>query len=293
MRYTIKSVKNIFEKEGYILLSTEYINNKQKLEVLCPEGHLWKIGLKGFHICGYRCSKCKRKRKYTLEEAQQIFKNRGYTLVSKEYVGVGEKLTTICPNEHIYVATLGAFLNKGNGCKICNGTQPWKRKDAEEFLREWGYELVSDVWKTTKSWIELRCPLGHLYKTKLTLFKNQGLRCKICNINVQEENIRSIFEEITGKKFNKIKPLWLKNPKTGKNLELDGFCEELMIAFEYDGVLHYKPIHGKKVLKAQKNRDKIKDRLCNKYSVKLIRIPYFIEDKREYIEKELQNAKRR
>ena len=36
---TLGYIKEQFEKEGYTLLTTEYINNKQKLDYICPKGH--------------------------------------------------------------------------------------------------------------------------------------------------------------------------------------------------------------------------------------------------------------
>ena len=38
-KYTIEFVSSTFEKIGYTLLSTEYVNAKTKLEYICPEGH--------------------------------------------------------------------------------------------------------------------------------------------------------------------------------------------------------------------------------------------------------------
>ena len=37
--------------------------------------------------------------------------------------------------------------------------------------------------------------------------------------------------------FRKIRPDWIKN-KEGNKLELDFYCEELKLAFEYQGIQH-------------------------------------------------------
>ena len=37
---TIEEVKKAFEKEGYIVVSLEYVSAKDKIEFICPEGHL-------------------------------------------------------------------------------------------------------------------------------------------------------------------------------------------------------------------------------------------------------------
>src|SRR5690348_6310742 len=55
-----------------------------------------------------------------------------------------------------------------------------------------------------------------------------------------EKECRRVLEEIYGKSFTKVRPKWLKNPETGRNLELDCYNEELKIAVEYNGEQHYK-----------------------------------------------------
>lgn len=53
-----------------------------------------------------------------------------------------------------------------------------------------------------------------------------------------EEDVRHIFEKITGQKFPCILPSWLKIGK--RRLELDGYNAELGIAFEAQGPQHSK-----------------------------------------------------
>ena len=54
---TIEEIKQAFEKEGYILLSTEYINAHNKLDYICPKGHRHSITWSKFNT-GRRCPKC-------------------------------------------------------------------------------------------------------------------------------------------------------------------------------------------------------------------------------------------
>lgn len=78
--------------------------------------------------------------------------------------------------------------------------------------------------------------------------------------------------------FTKVKPKWLRNPKTGRCLELDGFCPELMLALEYNGIQHYRwPNYFHKTREeftAQRERDQIKVEKCIENNICLIRISY-------------------
>jgi len=60
-----------------------------------------------------------------------------------------------------------------------------------------------------------------------------------------------------------------------KGFEIDGYCEELNLAFEYNGEQHYKEHkiwHREKTLEDQKKRDAKLKRLCKKSNINLISI---------------------
>ena len=54
---TIDFIKSEFEKEGYQLLTTEYINNRQKLDYICLNGHCYSIIWNNWQQ-GERCPTC-------------------------------------------------------------------------------------------------------------------------------------------------------------------------------------------------------------------------------------------
>ena len=69
-----------------------------------------------------------------------------------------------------------------------------------------------------------------------------------------EKIYRREIEKMSWKSFVKIRPNFLKNEKTGSNLELDCFNKELKIAVEYNGKQHYKfiPFFHKSMLNSKK-----------------------------------------
>jgi hypothetical protein len=58
VRFTIIFVREQFEKECYTLLTTKYINQKQKLDYRCPYGHEHSITFTDWYNGGYRCPTC-------------------------------------------------------------------------------------------------------------------------------------------------------------------------------------------------------------------------------------------
>lgn len=83
--------------------------------------------------------------------------------------------------------------------------------------------------------------------------------------------------------FTKVRPNWLKNPETGRNLELDFFNEELRLGVEYNGIQHYvypnNFCSSKEKFINQLRRDKFKIDRCDIMGVYLIIVPYNVDFK--------------
>jgi len=116
--------------------------------------------------------------------------------------------------------------------------------------------------------------------------------------NKNEEHCREIVERLTNRTFKSVRPSFLRNPETNRNLELDMYCEELKVAFEYNGVQHYHFIpggffhpNGEQDFLKQQKRDRFKARKCKEHGITLFTIPYTVkrEDHEEYIKKCLRS----
>jgi hypothetical protein len=70
---TFDEVKKVFEAEDYKVLSSTYINNREKLDVICPEGHQWKTSFHSFKDLTERCMKCYLKNSWDSKPQQEIF----------------------------------------------------------------------------------------------------------------------------------------------------------------------------------------------------------------------------
>lgn len=118
-----------------------------------------------------------------------------------------------------------------------------------------------------------------------------------CSSKKGEEICRHYLREIFGKPFHRAHPRWLRNPETGKCLELDCYNAELMIALEYNGEQHYvypNTFHRtREDFDAQLRRDKFKADKCKERGVLLIVVPYNIpkSEIREFIKRELVENK--
>lgn len=87
--------------------------------------------------------------------------------------------------------------------------------------------------------------------------------------------MRAYFEALFGKPFPRCRPQWLKGLRN-RSLELDGYCSDLRIAFEHQGMHHYRSVehYGRptNLLKVQ-SHDRLKRRKCRDHGIALIEVP--------------------
>lgn len=118
-----------------------------------------------------------------------------------------------------------------------------------------------------------------------------------------EERCREIFESLFDCKFPSCRPDFLKNPLTGRNLELDIFNPTIKtplgrgLAAEVDGRQHAQFVgrfhNSAKDFVGQVKRDFYKDKVCKERGILLIRIPHHIryDELDMFIVKELTKYK--
>ncbi len=109
----------------------------------------------------------------------------------------------------------------------------------------------------------------------------------IKNKSMGETKTKMIVENLFGKSFITVRPEFLFNPVTGRNLEIDLYNDELKLGFEYNGEQHYKfckRFHkNHEEFMNQKYRDCIKIMLCKINNIHLISIPYNEHDIKTFI----------
>jgi hypothetical protein len=97
-----------------------------------------------------------------------------------------------------------------------------------------------------------------------------------------EDILGEVIEDILQKEIERnVRPSFLRNPESGKSLELDCYIPEYKLAVEYNGIQHYKfPSAYHKTEKEfydQLYRDRLKKKLCDEQGVYLIPVPYWVD----------------
>ena len=200
--------------------------------------------------------------------------------------------TVQCKEGHSFNVS-GNTLRKGSCyCRKCNPSQPTPKKTisikASYDLRFKSHNLnlvdsEFDIENTVfeKNSFTIVCNHGHTFSRSGNSLRKGNWNCPTCSKNfvgeggsMEEEYVRLMLQEHFGKKFNNVRPDWLINSETNSSLELDMFCQELNLAFEYNGPTHYSPIFGEECLLQTQKRDKIKAEVCASNNITLFTIKH-------------------
>ena len=176
-KLTIEYIRDEFEKEGYTLLSEEFVNSKTKMDYICSNGHRHNIRWNNWQQ-GDRCPTCYGNTKPTLDRIRESFEKERYTLLSKEYINNKTKLNYICRDGHKHSISWHNWII-GNRCLYCSG----KVKHTLENIRS-SFEgeeciLVSTKYINAFSKLDYICSSGHNHSIKWNDWQ-QGYRCPIC-----------------------------------------------------------------------------------------------------------------
>lgn len=139
-----------------------------------------------------------------------------------------------------------------------------------------GGRLLTRKYSGVMGSYEFECSRKHRWKTTYNKIENSGQWCPICSKGSKsEELLRVALEQILLTNFKRVRPTWLRN-RQGIIMELDGYSEELSVAFEYQGRQHYEKVgylQNHNLNQIQSN-DKQKIRICRTRGIKLLVISY-------------------
>lgn len=268
VKLDINDIRKSFENEGYILLTTEYKNNMQKLDFICPNGHKHKITWANWSnsLLTQRCGKCAKNAPVTKEQIVELFENNGYTININEYDKISAfhtKLKCKCPDNHEWSVSYTAF-KRGTRCPYCQKRNKILFKDIKQSFENEGYTVITkeeDYISQNESKIDFICPNGHKHNISVRKWRF-GRRCGKCRVSKEEKEVRSFLDENNISYVSNDRKTLL-NPNTNCYLELDIFFPDKKKAIELNGV--YWHSRTDKI-----NNDEIKKELCREYDINLM-----------------------
>jgi predicted RNA-binding Zn-ribbon protein involved in translation (DUF1610 family)/ribosomal protein S18 len=274
---TEEKCRHVFEKSGeYHLLEFRGLGSRTKHLVRHNCGYDWEINYHNFS-CGNRCPDCGGKIVITEEKCHQVFEGSGeYQLI--EYRGLGSQTKHLIRHNCGYEWSVcyNNFINDHH-CPDCAGLSViTEEKCRHVFEKSDEYQLLEFRGSGSRTKHLVRHNCGYKWDICYNNFFTQGEGCPNCSSFRTEKMSREIFERLFEHKFPKCRPKWLEG------LELDGYCEELLMAFEYNGQQHNEVIphfyhDTPEKFAIRREHDTRKKRICQERGIRLCVIPYTID----------------
>lgn len=272
--------------EKYDYNNTVYNGSRKKIKYVCYT-HGEVTQLSGDHKNGFGCQKCSGNFKYDLE----YFKDRSLEVHQNKYnydkvlfVNYTAKVIIHCNTcDKDFTMTPKMHINQKNGCANCFGT---KMHTNDEFIKKCNikhnelYDYSKCDYKgLCKNIIIIckRCSTEFTSTGKTHLHAGNG--CKRCK---ESKGSIIISDYLNDNNIQYIKEYSFDNCKDKRLLKFDFFLSVQNIIIEFDGEQHFKHISFFGSLEKFKKgliRDKIKTDYCKNNLIKLIRIPYFFQDR--------------
>lgn len=290
---TIHDMQVLATSRGGACLSRQYKTSRTNLRWRCEEGHVWNATPAAI-IAGHWCHKCSGNLKKTIEEMQQLASSRGGKCLSTKYENAMTKLHWECSEGHDWWAAPNNVVHAKSWCPECSGNVKQSVDDMHQLAKTKNGKFLSKTYSRSTDLHLWQCEDGHVFECRPNDV-TQGVWCSVCSKLLNERICRAHFESIFGHQFPTRRPRWLLNTR-GNCMELDGYCEQLRIAFEYHGVQHFKQIehfqrdHG--AFRSRRDDDARRRELCAQHNVCLIEVPYTIgqDEMHDFIISECKKA---
>lgn len=274
----VAEATQILEKLDYQLVSG-FENQNSIVNVRCGS---CKRELEGkfssFKLLKRQCA-CRRNSKrflHNVERLNEVCESRGGVLLSQAPQAINNQFKFRCALGHEWNTTGTSVLSSGTWCAMCSGNAQRDISELQNIVQERQGSLLTKVYLGVDGKYDFECSLGHQFSNSFKKVE-KGQWCPICSRGSKSEEIaRTTLEQLFGVKFSRRRPTWLRNSR-GFQMELDGFNEDLKLAFEYQGYQHYKADHWGTDLEQRIKDDNLKQVICAAKGVTLLQITHDME----------------
>lgn len=305
--YHLNELIKIAESKGGKLISTQYINGNTKLEVEDKNGMRFFMrgtDLRRNHWSPYEQNKVMNDPEYHLNILKEIAKKRNGKLISTQYLGAKIKLEFEDSQKRRFLMTpddVKGTKGRWSGYESGNvyNNPEYHFNEIRKIAESKSGKVISKNYINAKTKMEFENIFGRRFYCTPNQIK-RGVWSHFEVINISEERCRQCIEFIFRQDFPNVWGI-IKNPKTNRSMQFDGYNENLKMAFEYQGEQHYswENSRGKTEEKKKQNfiknlkNDEIKFNLCKKENIQLLKIKYFenYKEDKQYLEHVIKELK--
>jgi len=290
---SIKDLQVVARELGGKCLSTEFRGMLARYRWRCNKcGNEWEATATGVYYSRAFCKPCSMRhrwidRKTSIDTVRAFVEAKEGRLLSKKYENTKGKLEVACIEGHRWKVSFEK-LKQGRWCGVCSRkrraeAQTYTISDMQVLAEQFGGKCLSKSYMGVFEPLTFRCADGHVFQRQPALLTKKNLLarvwCPYCrSSNYSENACRAVVEAAFGRDFpNTFPGDWLRNAR-GRKMQLDGYCSDLKLAFEYHGQQHFEIVpvfnNGARLARQQAD-DRLKSSLCSRHGITLVEIPPF------------------
>ena len=185
-KHTIETVTDIIESEGYVLFTTNYINNKQKLEIFCYKcNNSFFIRFERY-LLGSRCSICSIYERGINQRIREdhiikMVQERGETFIKCYYKDDKLRIEYKCNKcDELFDVSYYYYKSKKE-CRCIKKDRIINYEYVKEYISEKGDCIISNEYIRAKNKLEIKC--GRCDQVFLMTWDDYqgGRRCGKCS----------------------------------------------------------------------------------------------------------------
>lgn len=184
-RSKLNELRALAQAKGGKLLSTEYKNNEGDLLWECAQGHQWLAPPKRIKYSW--CGHCAKNVKLTIEEMQQIAKERGGKCLSTTYLNNASPLEWECAIGHKWLASPNQIKQQNTWCPFCSKNKKPTISEIQAVARDLGLDLISSEYKDHITPLKWKCKNGHEFSALYWIVKAGQHSCKYCKKGIENK----------------------------------------------------------------------------------------------------------
>lgn len=166
----LKLMQKWAKERGGKCISTEYINNEQKLEWECKNGHRSFYSRDFFKQKNKDtwCEQCNKieKKKEKLKELSNYAKKKGGACLSDEYINLDTPLKFKCKKGHVWETTPHNITFSSVWCPKCALNAKLDIETMHEMAAAKNGKCLSKKYVNANTDLEWQCEKGHVWKSK-------------------------------------------------------------------------------------------------------------------------------
>jgi len=277
--------------DKYDYSKVEYINNKQKVFIICKSHGIFNQTPNNHLSKKQDCPKCSDFYFEKLSTEQFILNSRKvhglkYDYSLAKYVGNKIDVQIICKKHGIFNQTPNNHISKEHVCPKCSN----KFRDTSTFIEKsnkvhnFKYDYSIDKYKNCRTLIKIKCKDHGIFE-QLPGSHLQGNGCPVC---CESKGERKISNYLLKSNIKYIPQYKFKDCKNIYPLSFDFYLPNFNTCIEYNGEQHFTSIEyfgGDIDFEKRKKRDEIKKEFCINNKIDLINIKYNenIEEKLNFL----------